>query len=46
MAVIPSWDIVMSWNDSALDSKIWRDRSREPHPLNEVFRLLSEGQVK
>jgi hypothetical protein len=40
MAVIPAWRIVFSWNDSRLDQVAWRDESHDPHPLNEVFRLL------
>lgn len=40
MAVIPAWDIVISWNDTTLDQKPWPDMQTEPHPLNEAFRLL------
>jgi arylsulfatase A-like enzyme len=40
MAVIPAWRIVLSWNDSKLDEYPWRNASQDPHPLNEVFRLL------
>jgi hypothetical protein len=38
MAAIPSLDLVISWNDTSLG-----DRPGEPHPLNEVFRLLREA---
>jgi len=40
MAAIPEWDIVLSWNDTRLGEKPWKDQQRDPHPLNEVFRLL------
>ncbi len=40
MMVIPAWRVVMSWNDSRLDEYPWEDPSQDPHPLNEVFRLL------
>jgi CubicO group peptidase (beta-lactamase class C family) len=35
MAAIPSLDLVISWNDTTLG-----DRPTNPHPLNEMFRLL------
>lgn len=38
MAVIPSLDIVMSWNDTAFG-----DMEEEPHPLNNALRLLREA---
>ena len=38
MAVIPSLDMVLSWNDSAIG-----DMPEEPSPLNETFRLLGEA---
>ncbi|NOZ85300.1 MAG: hypothetical protein GXP49_03370 [Deltaproteobacteria bacterium] len=38
MAVVPELDIVLSWNDTKLDSY-----PSEPHPLNEVLRLLVEA---
>ncbi len=38
MAVIPSLDIVVSWNDTAIG-----DMPEEPEPLNTVFRLLREA---
>jgi arylsulfatase A-like enzyme len=40
MAVIPAWQIVLSWNDSTLDQQSWDAPQVDPHPLNEVFRLL------
>jgi hypothetical protein len=40
MAVVPARRLVLSWNNSRLDSYAWPDPSRDPHPLNEVFRLL------
>jgi hypothetical protein len=40
LAVIPSWDIVMSWNDTTLDKKPWPDQLRDPHPLDEAFKLI------
>lgn len=40
MFVVPAWDLVLSWNDADLDSKPWPDPQHDPHPLNEVFRLL------
>jgi hypothetical protein len=43
MAVIPEWDIVLSWNDSLLDKKPWNDPEKDPHPLDEVFRLLGDS---
>ena len=41
MAVIPELDIVMSWNDTKLDSM-----KEHPHPLNEVFKLIKESVMK
>lgn len=38
MAVLPSLDIVISWNDTTLD-----DRPSKPHPLNEALRLLCDA---
>lgn len=38
MAVIPSLDIVFSWNDTALENM-----SEESNPLNTAFRLLREA---
>jgi len=38
MAVIPSLEIVIAWNDTKLDQM-----ESDPHPLNEVFQLLVEG---
>ncbi|MCA9442258.1 MAG: hypothetical protein KC964_15750, partial [Candidatus Omnitrophica bacterium] len=38
IAVIPSLDIVLSWNDTKLENY-----PEDPHPLNEVFRLLNEA---
>lgn len=38
MAVIPSLDLVLSWNDTTLG-----DRPSRPHPLNEVFRLILQA---
>ncbi len=35
IAVMPSLDIVIAWNDTTLGN-----RPSHPHPLNEVFRLL------
>ncbi len=40
MAVVPAWQLVFSWNDSELDRKPWENPAEDPHPLNEVFRLL------
>lgn len=36
MAVIPSMDIVIAWNDTKLDQM-----ESDPHPLNKVFQLLA-----
>ncbi|MCB9784753.1 MAG: serine hydrolase [Candidatus Omnitrophica bacterium] len=41
IAAIPSLDIVLSWNDTKLDN-----HPEDPHPLNEVFRLLNEATSK
>lgn len=38
LAVIPSLDLVISWNDTTLDT-----RPETPHPLGEAIRLLTEG---
>lgn len=38
MAVLPSLDLVISWNDSRIG-----DLPEEPHPLNEAFCLLVEA---
>ena len=38
MAAIPSLDLVIAWNDTTLG-----DRAEQPHPLNEVFRLLTSA---
>ncbi|MDQ1255857.1 MAG: hypothetical protein QG656_451 [Candidatus Hydrogenedentes bacterium] len=38
MAVIPSLDIVISWNDTALG-----DMPEKPHPLNTAFALLRKS---
>lgn len=38
MAVMPSQQVVISWNDTTLDA-----RPSDPHPLNEVFKLIAEG---
>jgi hypothetical protein len=35
MAVVPCLDVVLAWNDTILDTY-----EEDPHPLNEVFRLL------
>lgn len=43
MAVVPEWDVVLSWNDTRLGDQPWRDPERDPHPLNEVFRLLGQS---
>ncbi|MEW5977410.1 MAG: hypothetical protein AB1898_16585 [Acidobacteriota bacterium] len=43
MAVVPGLDLVMSWNDSELDTKSWGNQETESHPLNAVFRLLVEA---
>jgi len=40
MGVMPSLDIVLSWNDTSLDS-----RPCPPHPLNTVFKLLVEADM-
>ncbi len=44
MVVVPAWDLVISWNDSTLESKAWPDPQQDPHPLNEVFRILELGK--
>ena len=47
LAVIPSWDIVMSWNDTTLDKKPWTNPETDPHPLDEAFKLLKpSGKVR
>jgi CubicO group peptidase (beta-lactamase class C family) len=38
LAVTPSLDIVIAWNDTTLDQ-----HPSQPHPLTEVFRLLREA---
>ncbi|MBX3178822.1 MAG: serine hydrolase [Candidatus Hydrogenedentes bacterium] len=38
IAVIPSLDLVLSWNDTTLG-----DRPEQPHPLNAVFRMLGRA---
>lgn len=43
MAVMPEWRVVMSWNDTTLDRHAWDDDRKDPHPLNEVFRLLKQA---
>jgi len=40
MAVVPSLDAVLSWNETRLG-----DLPEEPDPLNEVFRLLKSGDT-
>lgn len=35
VAGIPRWDVIIAWNDTTLGH-----RPGDPHPLNEVFRLL------
>ncbi|HPO12675.1 MAG TPA: hypothetical protein PLI09_04450 [Candidatus Hydrogenedentes bacterium] len=40
MAVLPSLDIVFSWNDTALG-----DMKEEPEPLNMAFRLVREAVI-
>jgi hypothetical protein len=45
MAVIPAWQIVLSWNDTRLDSYAWNDQQSDPHPLDEVFRLLKPARI-
>lgn len=40
MAVIPSLDLVISWNDTSLG-----DRPEKPEPLNKVFMLLQEAAI-
>lgn len=44
MVVVPTWDLVISWNDSRLDQYPWGDPQHDPHPLNRVFQLLREGE--
>jgi hypothetical protein len=47
LAVVPSWDIVMSWNDTDLGKKQWPNPESDPHPLDEAFKLLEPvGKVK
>ncbi len=41
MAVIPSLDIIVSWNDSAIG-----DMPEKPEPLNTAFRLVAEAAAK
>jgi hypothetical protein len=43
LLVVPNDDIVVSWNDTVLDQKPWPDETVDPHPLDEVFRLLHEA---
>ncbi len=38
MAVMPTQEIVIAWNDTTLDQ-----RPSSPHPLNEVFKLLVQA---
>ena len=38
LAVIPSLDVVIAWNETNLDQK-----SLDPHPLNEVLKLIQES---
>ncbi|HYE98440.1 MAG TPA: hypothetical protein VEJ18_05980, partial [Planctomycetota bacterium] len=38
VAVMPSQEIVIAWNDTTLDQK-----PADPHPLNEVFKLLAQA---
>lgn len=45
MAVVPEWRVVFSWNDTTLDRRSWDDDQKEPHPLNEVFRLLKQARI-
>jgi CubicO group peptidase (beta-lactamase class C family) len=40
LAIIPSWDIVMSWNDTDLGKKPWANPDTDPHPLDQAFQLL------
>ncbi|MCK4829231.1 hypothetical protein KA005_76615, partial [bacterium] len=40
LAVIPSLDIVIAWNETNLDQK-----PESPHPLNEVLKLLKESII-
>jgi hypothetical protein len=40
MAVMPAQEIVLSWNDTTLDQK-----PSDPHPLNEVFKLLMQAVI-
>lgn len=44
LAVIPEWDMVLAWNDTTLDKRSWDDPANDPHPLNEVFRLLKPSE--
>jgi len=43
MVAIPVWNMVMSWNDTDLDKKPWPDSQTDPHPLNPVFKWISEA---
>lgn len=43
LAVVPADEIVVAWNDTSLDQKPWDDQQIDPHPLDEVFRLLHEA---
>jgi len=47
VAVMPTQDIVIAWNDTTLDQRPAFDPSDgDPaHPLNEVFRLLAQAVV-
>lgn len=38
LAVIPSLDVVIAWNETNLDQK-----PMDPHPLNEVLKLIQES---
>lgn len=40
LAVVPAWNMVFSWTDTRLDRQPWPSQASDPHPLNEVFRLL------
>lgn len=44
MAVIGPWRIVLSWNDSTLDERSWQAPQTDPHPLNEVFKILAPAE--
>lgn len=45
MAVIPGLDIVIAWNDTLLHTKPWDNQNTDPHPLNNVFKLLVEADT-